>query len=150
MTAYSCVLQRYLYFVMHRFKNETLFKLWHNETNKDSKILATFDHVANILIEEDFDSSWEEKLKKKILIFCSNMTIKWQNAHRNFNNFKSEHSNWLQAETVFDHLDTDADIVLLPKSSTSGRPRLSYKEKSLRSKRRRSSSLVERDPTAWP
>ena len=58
-----------------------------------------------------------------------------QNAHRNFNNFKLNHSNWLQVETVFDHLDTDADIFLPPKSSTSGRPRLSYEEKSLRSKR---------------
>ena len=101
---------------MLQFKNETLFELWHNETNKDSKILAIFDHVANILIEGDFDSSWEEKLKEKICIFCSNMTIKWQNAHRNFNKFKSKHSNWLQVETVFDHLDTDADIVLPPKS----------------------------------
>ena len=63
------------------------------------------------------------------------MTIKWQNAHRNFNNFKSKHSNWLQVETVFDHLDTEADIVLSQKSSTSGCPRLSYEEKSLRSKR---------------
>ena len=89
---------------MHRFKNETLCELWHNETNKDSEILAIFDHVANILIEEDLDSSWEEKLKEKIRIFCSNVTIKWQNAHRNFNNFKSKHSNWLQVETVFDHL----------------------------------------------
>ena len=120
---------------MHRFKNETLFKLRHNETNKDSKILAIFDHVANILIEEDLDSSSEEKLKEKIRIFCSNVTIKWQNAHRNFNNFKSKHSNWLHVETVSDHLDTDADIVLPPKSSRSGRPRLSYEEKSLRSKR---------------
>ena len=73
---------------MHRFKNETLFELWHNETNKDSKILAIFDHVANILKEEDLDLSWEEKLKKKIRIFCRNMTIKWQNAQRNFNNFQ--------------------------------------------------------------
>ena len=46
---------------MHRFKNETLFELWHNDANKDSKILAIFDHVDNILIEEDLDSSWEEK-----------------------------------------------------------------------------------------
>ena len=53
------------------------------------------------------------------------MTIKLKNAHRNFINFKSKHSNWLQVETVFDHLNTDADIVLLPKSSISGRPRLS-------------------------
>ena len=119
---------------MHCFKNETLFKLWHNETNKDSKILATFDHVANILIEEGLDSSWEEKLKEKICIFCINVTIKWQN--RNFNNFKPKHSNWLQVETVFDHLDTDADIVLPPESLTSGCPHLSYEEKSLRSKRR--------------
>ena len=120
---------------MHRFKNETLLDLWHNETNKDSKILAIFDHVGNILIEEDLDSSWEEKLKEKIHIFCSNVTIKWQNAHRNFSNFKSKHSNWLQVETVFDHLDTNADIVLPPISATSGRPRLSYEEKSLRLKR---------------
>ena len=60
---------------MHRFKNETLFELWHNEANKDSKILAIFGHVANILIE-DLDSSWEKKLKEKIRIFCSNVTIK--------------------------------------------------------------------------
>ena len=106
----------------------TLFELWHNETNKDSKILAIFDHVANILMEEDFDSSLEEKLKEKIRIFCSS-------AHRIFNNFKSKHSNWLLVETVFDHLDTDADIILPPKSSTSGRSRLSYEEKSLQSKR---------------
>ena len=99
---------------------------------KFSKILAIFDHVANILIEEDLNSSWEEKLKEKTRIFCSNVTIKWQNAHRNFNNFKSKHSNWLQVETVFDHLDTDANTVLPRKSSTSGRPRLSYEEKSLR------------------
>ena len=78
---------------MHRIKNETLFKLWHNETNKDSKILAIFDHVANILIEEDFDSSWEKKLKEKIHIFCSNVTIKLKNTHRNFINFKSKYSN---------------------------------------------------------
>ena len=124
----------FIFFVMHRFKSETLFEIWHNETNKDSKILAIFHHVANILIEEDLDSSWNKKLKEKIRIFCSNVTIKWQNAHRNFYNFKSKHSNWLQIETVFDHLDTYADIVLPPKSST-GRPRLSYEEKSLRSKR---------------
>ena len=72
---------------------------------------------------------------QKICSFCSNVTIKWQNVHRNFNNFKSKDSNWLQVETVFDYLDTDADIVLPPKSSTSGRPRLSYEEKSLRPKR---------------
>ena len=84
-----------------------------------------FDHVANILIEEHFDSSWEKKLKEKIRIFSSNVTIKWQNARRNFYNFKSKHSNWLQVETVFDYLDTDADIALPPKSSTSGHPRLS-------------------------
>ena len=105
---------------MHRFKNKTLFELWHNATNKDPKILAIFDHVVNISKEEDLDSSWEEKLKEKIRIFCSNVTIKWQNAHRKFNNFKSKHSNWLQLKTVFDHLDTDADIVLPPESSTSG------------------------------
>ena len=63
------------------------------------------------------------------------MTIKWQNAHKNFNNFKSKHSNWLQVKFVFDHLDRDADIVLPPKPSTSGRPRLSYEEKSLGLKR---------------
>ena len=126
---------------MHRFKNETLFELWHNEASKDSKILAIFDHVANILIEEDLDSSWEEKLKEKIRISCSNVIIKWQNADRNFNNFKSKHSNWLQIETVFDHLDKDAYIVLPPKSSTSGRPRLSYEEKSLRWKRREAAHL---------
>ena len=115
-------------------KNKTLFELRHNETNKDSKILAIFDHVANILIEEDLDSYWEEKLKEKILIFCSS-------AHRNFDNFKSKHSNWLEVETVFDHLNTDADIVLPPKSSTSGCPRLSYEEKSLRSKRAEAAHL---------
>ena len=63
------------------------------------------------------------------------MTIKWQNAYRNFNNFKSKHLNWLQVETAFDHLDTDTDIVLPAKSSTSGCPRLSYEKKSLRLKR---------------
>ena len=72
---------------------------------------------------------------EKIRIFFTNVTIKWQNAQRNFNNFKSKDSNWLQLETVFDHLDTDAEIVLPPKSSTSGRLRLSYEEKSLRPKR---------------
>ena len=86
----------FIFFVMYRFKNETLFELWHNETNKDSKILAIFDHVANILMEGDLDSSSEEILKEKIRIFCSNVTIKWQNAHRNFNNSKSKYSNWLQ------------------------------------------------------
>ena len=69
------------------------------------------------------------------------MTIKWQNAHRNFNNFKSKHSNWLQVETVFDHLNTDADNVLPPESSTSGRPRLSYEEKLLRLKRKEAAHL---------
>ena len=116
---------------MQRFKNETSFKLWHNETNKDSKILAIFDHVAIILIEEDLDSSWEEKLKEKIRIFCSNVTIKWQNALETLKNFESKYLNWLQVETVFDHLEKDADIVLPPKSLTSGCPRLSYEEKSL-------------------
>ena len=104
----------FVFFIMHCFKNETLFELWHNETNKDSKILAIFNHAANILTEEDLDLSWDEKLKEKIRIFCSNVTIKWQNAHRNFNNSKSKHSNWLQVETVFDHLNTDADIVFPP------------------------------------
>ena len=131
----------FIFFVMHRFKSDTLFELWHNEANKDSKILAILDHVANILIEEDLDSSSEEKLTEKICIFCSNVSIKWQNAHRNFNNFKSKHSNWLQVETVFDHLDTDADIVLQPESSTSGRPRISYEEKSLQLKRREATHL---------
>ena len=78
---------------MHRFKNEMLFEHWHNETNKNSKILAIFDHIANILKEDDLDSFCEEKLKEKIHIFCCNVTIKWPNAHRNFNNFKSKHSN---------------------------------------------------------
>ena len=86
---------------MHRFKNETLFELWHNEIKKDSKILAIFNHVANILKEKDLDSSWEEKLKEKICIFFSNVAVKWQNANRNFNNFNSKHSNWLQVETIF-------------------------------------------------
>ena len=67
--------------------------------------------------------------------------MKWQNAHINFNNFKLKHSNWLLIETVFDHLETDADIVLPPESSTSGRPRLSYEEKSLRSKRKEAAHL---------
>ena len=62
---------------MHRFENETLFELWHNEANKGSKILVIFDHVANISKEEDNDPSWDEKLKEKIGIFCSNVTIKW-------------------------------------------------------------------------
>ena len=74
------------------------------------------------------------------------MTIKWQNAHRNFNNFKSKHSNWLQVETVFDHLNTDAGIVLPPEPSTFGRPHLSYEEKSLRSKKREQLTF-ERDRT---
>ena len=39
----------FIFLVMQFFKNETLFELWHNETNKDSKILAILDHVANIL-----------------------------------------------------------------------------------------------------
>ena len=69
------------------------------------------------------------------------MTIKWQNAHINFNNFKSKHSNWLLVETVFNHLNTDADFVLPPESSTSSRPRLSYEEKLLRSKRREAAHL---------
>ena len=85
--------------------------------------------------------SWEEKLEEKIRMFCSNVTIKWQNAHRNFNNFISKHSNWSQVETVFDHLDTDADIVF--KSSTSGRPRLFYEEKFLRSKRGEAAHLLK-------
>ena len=54
---------------MHRFKNETLFELWHNETNKGSKILAIFDHVANIFKEEILDTFWGEKLKERIPIF---------------------------------------------------------------------------------
>ena len=69
------------------------------------------------------------------------MTIQWQNAHRNFNSFKSKHSNRLQVETVFDHLNTDADIVLPPKLLTSGRLRHSYEKKSLRSKRRGAAHL---------
>ena len=124
---------------MHRFKNETLFELWHNETNKVSKILAIFDHVANILIEEYLDSFWGKKLKEKIHIFCNNVTIKWQN--RNFNNFKSKYSSWLQIETVFDHLDTDADIVLPPESPISGPLHHSYEEKSLRLTRRNAAHL---------
>ena len=68
---------------------------------------------------------------EKIRIGCSNVTIKWKNAHRNFNNFKSKHSNWLQVETIFDYLDTEVNIFIPPESSTSGRPRLSYEEKSL-------------------
>ena len=131
----------FIFFEMHRFKNETLFELRHNEISKDSKILAIFDHVANILKEKNLDSSWEGKLKEKIRIFCSDLTIKWRNAHRNLNNFKSNQSNWLQVETVFDHLDTDADIVLPAEPSTSGRPRLSNEEKSLRSKRREAAHL---------
>ena len=122
-------------------RSSSSISFWYNETNKDSKILAIFDHVANILIEENLDSSSEEKLKEKICIFCSNVSIKWQNAHRNFHNFISKHSNWLQVETVFDHLDTDSDIVLPPKSSISGRPRISYEEKSLRLKRREATHL---------
>ena len=74
------------------------------------------------------------------------MTIKWQNAHRNFNNFKSKHSNWL--ETDFDFLDTGGDIVLPPESSKSGRPRLFYEKKITSIEKQRSSSLVKRDPTA--
>ena len=57
------------------------------------------------------------------------------------NNFKSKHSNWLQVETVFDHLYTDADAVLPTEPSTSGRPRFSYEEKSLPSKRREAAHL---------
>ena len=77
----------------------------------------------NIIKEKDLDSSWQE------------------NAHRNFNNFKSKHSNWLQVETVFDHLDTGDDIVLQAEPLTFGCPHFSYKEKSLRSKRREAAQL---------
>ena len=47
-------------------------------------------------------------------------------------------------------MDTDLDIVLPPKSSTSGLPRLSYEEKSLSSKRGEAAHLSketkQRDP----
>ena len=55
-----------------------------------------------------------------------------------------EHSIWLQVETVFDHLNTDADIVLPPKSSTSGCPCLSYEEKSFGSKRGNAAHLSKK------
>lgn len=138
---------------MRRFKNQELFNLWHKESSKNDKCSAIFDHVVRILKQEVRTSlSNEEELQEKIRVFCSNVSLKWQNVHRNINNFNAKYDNWLQSQTTFEILTsgTNTDITTLEEPSTSGRPRLSYAEKSLRSKRREAGQLLkdieDRDP----
>lgn len=78
-------------------------------------------------------------LKEKVRLFCNRVLTKWKDASRTETYFKSKYAAWLRTEILFETPSEEPNPS--HKASGSGRPSLSYEQKSLRSRRREASQF---------
>lgn len=130
---------------MQNIKNNDLASIWLGKNNNASKELLMRSLLSKIM-EKDVFLANEKYIKTKISRFCNNITERWQKAHRQLTLFKIQNSDWLSTDILIESekLRPASKITLeeAPLPSTSGgRPRLSFSNKSDRSKCRQVSQL---------
>lgn len=80
---------------MHSFKNEDLFQLWIQSTEKHDKVIAIYNYIKENTGGR-VNSSNEDKIKQQILRLCRNFENRWSQANRHKDYFNKTNSSWLQ------------------------------------------------------
>lgn len=120
---------------MHRFTKEELFNLWLQGDEKEATCQLLFDYVKT-RISKDIDMPNEQQIYEKLRRLCRTFSDKWSKASRHEDRFRQKFSMWLN-ESFLIEIDEPTP------STSSGRPSLSFAEKSSRSQRREASLLAK-------
>lgn len=119
---------------MHRFKINELFEIWVQSSDKSDKITAVFDYIKR-KFRENINPSEEQKIREKVRRLCRNFNDRWCTVSRHKDRFENRYSSWLKEHFI-------VEIGEPTPSTSSGRPRLSFSEKTPRSQRREASQLA--------
>ncbi|KAK4875880.1 hypothetical protein RN001_012302 [Aquatica leii] len=99
---------------MHRFKNEELFKLWHQQNDINGKQTAICSYICTAIGENIYNKN--NCNIQEVRKFCSNVATRWQNVSRSHNFFLTKYDHWLEVLNLLKELNIPIMTNLSPEN----------------------------------
>ncbi|GBN34514.1 hypothetical protein AVEN_200139-1 [Araneus ventricosus] len=132
---------------MVSLKKQTLFDIW--RVNKDSNSIYNF--VIETLNLRDCKDDIKVSVTNTVKSFCVHLKNKWRKRSSSLKTFSCKNSNWLQNNIIFDETVVKEATIRLPEllnwwnpsSTPRGRPTKDFKGSSIKSGKRKVSSIIQ-------
>ncbi|XP_050308009.1 uncharacterized protein LOC126744581 isoform X1 [Anthonomus grandis grandis] len=122
-----------------------LFEEWlvSNQNDKEKNIFLKIKSILNL--DEDICSETESHLIDQSHLFCIKMKDLWQKSHRTRSQLEKNHSQWLSGSITVDITEVNQGLSLshVEERNLVGRPRKSFEDSSLKTKKRRVEPLLK-------